>query len=395
MTQPPWQDNDALRRLFLAVHNGGGQARLVGGCVRDWIAGAEVRDIDIATTLVPIQTAAVLSVVGFRVIPTGIDHGTVTAIQDGQTFEITTLREDVETDGRHARVRFGTDWIKDAERRDFTVNALYADLDGTVHDPLDQGLSDISGRRLNFVGDPASRIREDYLRILRFYRFAAQTGFSLDTGGRTACTALAGGMAHLSSERVWHEVRRLLAGQNRFAAMSIMSDDLVLSDVLPELHLEGWTSRIESREPIVLLAALVHDLADAQKLAHRLKLSNNERKRLLAALPSLPDDITDDFDQLRRHAWRVGTGALIDRLTVRAARDGVDLTSAIQGLQNWSPPALPVRGQDLLNLGVAKGPMLGTLLRDIENWWIERDFAPDRAACLSRLKEIVVRSEDP
>lgn len=386
MTRPPWHNDKQLQRLVKAIADAGGEARLVGGCVRDWLADRPVVDLDLATDLPPPQTTETLTNSGFKVIPTGIDHGTVTAVMDGRSFEVTTLRTDLETDGRHATVGFTRDWLEDARRRDFTVNALYADLDGAVYDPLGNGQSDLQSGLLRFVGTPDARIQEDYLRILRFHRFASETGFHQDQAGLSATARLAPGLASLSAERVWQEMKRLLAGSNRWSVLRQIAVDGTLAQVLPEAQLADWQTHLPDGDPLLLLAALAE--ANADSVGRRWKLSKPEFRRLVDA---------SHFRQFRPHmssqtlfkqAWRDGKQATGDRLVINSARTGGGHEQLLSMLEAWDPPDFPLRGQDILEHGVSPGPDVGAILRAVENWWIEQAFAPDREACLAELRRL-------
>lgn len=384
MKPPPWQDDARLRRLIDAISDAGGTARLVGGCVRDWLYGRKVGDLDLATDLVPDQVTDALLAADFKVIPTGVDHGTVTAVHEGQSFEITTLRHDLQTNGRHATVGFTSDWSEDARRRDFTVNAMYADFDGTLHDPTGLGRRDLSDRMLRFVGEPEERIREDYLRILRFHRFASQIGFQQDEGGLAACARLYEGLKQLSAERIWQEMRRLLAGEHRSAVLARMAQDGTLAVILPEATLSGWQERLPSQDALLMLAAMTEK--DAASVARRWKLSKAEAGRLEAATRGSGGESALQIHELRRLAWYEGVRAAKDRMTIDAARSGADCASNIMLLQRWIEPVFPVSGRDVLDQGFSAGPHVGDLLRQVEKWWVERDFEPDRDTCLKELR---------
>lgn len=386
MTSPPWAGDVAIERIFDAIAETGGTARLVGGCVRDWLAGREIKDLDLATDLKPRETTAALKKAGIRVVPTGLDHGTVSALTDGRSFEITTLRHDIETDGRRAKVGFTNDWAEDARRRDFTVNAMYADFDGTVHDPTGSGRSDLDARLLRFVGEPAERIQEDYLRILRFHRFASETGFALDQSGVDACARHTGGLARLSVERIWQEMRKLLAGPFRWPVLRHMAGDGTLRAILPEATIDMWQERLPSGDAVLMLAALVG--RSAPEVADRWKLSRSDAARLEAATTADGGESTLSSEQLRRLAWFAGVQTVVDRLQLDAARQDLDAAGATADLLAWSPPALPVKGQDAIDLGVPKGPQVGNFLRAVELWWVDHDFAPDRSACLLELEKL-------
>ena len=329
------------RAVFAALEAAGGAdcARLVGGCVRNALMGKAVDDVDIATTLRPEAVMEALKAAGLKCAPTGLDHGTVTAIAEGHPFEVTTLRRDVTTDGRNATVAFTTDWAEDAQRRDFRFNALYADKAGQVFDPVGEGVTDAKAGRVVFVGDPRTRIREDYLRILRFFRFFAWYGRGEpDAAALAACAALKAGMGRLSAERVSKELLKLLAAPDPGQAMALMDQAGVLGQVLPEgADLARLSTVIPlSAEPVTRLAALLpDDEAVARAVAKRLRLSNAQKDRLAAALGPGPH-LAADMDEAaaRRALYALGREAFLDRLALRGvqraapARTGADVGAA-------------------------------------------------------------------
>jgi poly(A) polymerase len=398
-----WMVDGPACAVLAALGAGGAPARFVGGCVRDAILGRPVKDIDIATPEPPQRVMQLLQGAGIRAVPTGIDHGTVTAVLDGAHFEITTLRHDVETFGRHARVSFTDDWAADASRRDFTINALFCDADGTIFDPAG-GLADLKAGRVRFVGDASERIREDVLRLLRFFRFHAFYGTPPpDAEALAACRARAPGLARLSAERVWSELRRILLAPDPAAILALMADHRVLGHVLGEatrLDRLAALVRIEEAcgragDAILHLAAVMDvDGAAAATLARRLRMANAETRRLVA-LAAPATRLTPALDgRARRVAlYRLG-GALFADLALLGWADsaaGADapawraLAAAADG---WTPVSLPVAGRDAVALGVPRGPEVGRLLGEVEDWWVAQDFAPDRAACLAKLKEL-------
>ncbi|HEX3701377.1 MAG TPA: CCA tRNA nucleotidyltransferase, partial [Phenylobacterium sp.] len=282
----------------LAAAGGPEAARFVGGCVRNCLTGHPVDDIDIATVLTPDRTTAALEAAGLKAVPTGIEHGTVTAVAGGRGFEITTLRRDVSTDGRRAVVAFTTDWEEDARRRDFTLNALYADREGTIFDLTGQGVADARAGRIVFVGDPEQRLREDYLRILRFFRFLAWYGKGApDAAALAACKALRSEVTTLAAERISKELVKLLAAEDPRGAVALMLETGVLELLLPEpIDLERLNALVEietdqmfETEPVLRLAALLpDDQVTAARFAEALRLSNAERDRIVAALAPAP-----------------------------------------------------------------------------------------------------------
>lgn len=378
----PWLESDRSKAVMAALEVEGGPdcARYVGGCVRNALLGAPVNDVDIATQLVPERTLAALKAAGIRAVPTGIDHGTVTAIVKSQPFEITTLRRDVETNGRHAVVSFTTDWTEDAARRDFRLNALYASSDGTLHDPTGAGLEDALNRRIVFVGVAEERIREDYLRILRFYRFHAWYGHGEpDAEGHAACKALSEGVKTLSAERVSKELLKLLAAREPWVALKAMEEARVLSTILADADLALLPVMIEVTEDAVprLSALLPEDGSRIYEVARALRLSNAQRDRLLAMIAPFNAAMSDA--EARVMIWQDGANAFVDR-TLRAQAKGADPVR-MQALRDlaaeWKSPALPVSGKDLARRGIKPGPQTGRILQAFTASWLAADFPQD------------------
>lgn len=397
------------RGVLEALAADGGEARFVGGCVRDALLGRPVRDLDIATDAPPGRVMELLRGAGLKVVPTGIGHGTVTAVSGGRPFEITTLRRDVETDGRRAVVAFTDDWREDAARRDFTMNAMSLSSDGTLHDYFG-GADDARAGLVRFVGEPELRIREDVLRILRFFRFQAHYGrispdAAPDAAGLRACVALAGLLPTLSGERVRTELLRLLEAADPVPVWRLMTETGVLAPLLPEAsdvsRLEAMVGleRAEGRAPDALrrLAALLPDDArTAAGIGERLKLSNRERDRL-CALARPPAEIRpmSDGPVNRRALRRVGAGRFVDHLLMTAATQHLDraaIEPAMALAAAWRPVTFPLKGRDLLRRGVAPGPDMGRLLAGIEAWWEEHDYQPGRDACLDELDRRLERA---
>lgn len=385
---PPWMSEAPVRAVLTAL---GGTARFVGGCVRDTLLGRAVGDIDLATSLAPEEVMRRLAAAGLKAVPTGLAHGTVTAVVPPRQLEITTLRRDVETFGRHARVAFTEDWAEDAARRDFTMNALFLDDQGDVFDPVG-GLGDLHAGRVRFVGDPATRIREDVLRILRFYRFHAHYGKgAADAPARAACRALASLLPGLSGERVAAETLKLLAAPDPVPTLRLMAEDGVLAVLLPEAtRLDRLASLLPlepAPDPLRRLGALI--AGDPAAPAERLHLSRAQRDRL-AALAAAPVtiDLAGDERAQRRALHRLGA-ALYRDLVLLAAADGAagERVPALLALaEAWRPRALPVKGSDVTALGVPAGPEVGRLLAELETWWEAGDFRADRRAALAELK---------
>lgn len=400
-----WLKRSELQRLFGVLCADGGEARIAGGAVRNTLLGEPVADIDIATTLVPDEVIERCKAANFRTIPTGIDHGTVTVMTGDDPVEVTTLRADIETDGRHAVVRFGRDWQADAERRDFTINALYADADGTVHD-LVGGIADIESRTIRFIGDADQRIREDYLRILRFFRFFARYGSGRpDAEGLKACTRLKSGLDQLSAERVWSELKKILGAVEPSRALLWMRQTGVLTAVLPES--EKWGIDLIGRlmaaekafgwrpDPMLRLEAIVPANSErVGELADRLRLSNDERGRLQKWAGSDPFTTDIKLDLLKKQIYRKGRQPLLDRLRLALASEmPLDtaapdkLPESISLAEGWEIPKFPLQGKDLLAAGFQPGPAMGDLLVRLEDAWIESGFELTKTDLLARASD--------
>jgi poly(A) polymerase len=394
---PGWVSEAATRAVLAALGAEGAVVRFVGGCVRDALLARGNDDIDIATPDPPEEVLKLLATASIKAVPTGIAHGTVTAVVAPRHFEITTLRRDVETFGRHARVAFTGDWAADAARRDFTMNALFLDAAGEIFDPVG-GLEDLRAGRVRFVGDAEARIREDVLRLLRFYRFHAHYGRGeAEESARSACRKLAGLLPGLSGERVAAELLKLLAAPNPLPTVDMMAADGVLAVVLPEAgrrdRLAGLVALAAAADPLRRLAALIiGDAEAAPRVAARLRLPNGERDRLaLLAAPPVAVDLAGDERVQRRALHRLGLAAYGDLVLLRAAETGA--TDAARALLAAAPRRLPgelpLRGRDVTGLGVSPGPAVGELLAAVASWWEAGDFRADREACLARLAEIV------
>ncbi len=375
-----------VRTLLGALTQAGITARFVGGCVRDWVLGWPISDIDIAVDKSPETVMKALEAADIKVVPTGLKHGTVTAIVKSRPFEITTLRRDVETDGRRAIVAFTDDWRTDAERRDFTFNALYADPDGTIHDYFD-GRADLLAGRVRFIGDPEQRIAEDRLRVLRFFRFHARYGRPpFDGPGFDACRRNAATVRGLSGERVAKELFRTLDVPGGADAFDAMLEAGVLDHWLPEYagsaKLRALAAREEKPDALRRLAAIMPVDADATAIGKRLKLSTQESVRLQLMLDPLN---AIDTANLRASLYRLGTKLFIDRVLLDAPGDW---RAALALAGTWTPPELPIGGNDALALGLKPGPKVWALIEAVERWWIAGDFSADRDACLAELKRL-------
>lgn len=373
----PWRGLAGLERLLAVLGAGSGDTRFVGGCVRDTLLGLTVSDIDLATRLAPEEVMRRLREAGIKAVPTGLAHGTVTAVVSGRPIEVTTLRRDVATDGRRATVAFTDDWRADAARRDFTINALSADpASGAVFDYFD-GLADLQARRVRFIGDPLTRIAEDHLRILRFFRFHARFGTGApDAAGLAACTARANDLMALSRERIADEMLKLLALPRPAETVQIMLDAGVLRPVLPEIVATDRLERVIAAEaaarlapdPLRRLAALLpQEPAVAAGAASRLRLSNKAVKRIeLAADHRL--------EPPRMLAWRIGTASAVDRLLLAGDAAGA------ANIAGWQPPRLPIGGGALIAMGLPPGPLVARTLSRLSEAWAQGGFEEDGEA---------------
>ncbi|HLP66076.1 MAG TPA: CCA tRNA nucleotidyltransferase [Rhizobium sp.] len=414
LSQEPWFRDPALIRVMDLLNAEGGEGRVAGGAIRNSLMGLPVADIDIATTLEPEEVTARAKAAGIKSVPTGIDHGTVTLVVDGKPFEVTTLRHDVETDGRRATVKFGADWQADAERRDLTINALYVDRAGEVID-LVNGLPDVETRTVRFIGDADKRIAEDYLRILRFFRFFAHYGAGRpDAEGLKACMRARGKLATLSAERVWSELKKLLKASDPSRALLWMRQAGVLTEILPETEkwgidaIHGLVAAEQALgwhpDPMLRLAAIVpKDAARLAAMAERLRMSKAEARFLdhFARAPK-PDIAVKDaaFDRDLYHHGREGLTTILklELATVRAKGEAdpavmarvARLSALLKRAEAFEKPTFPVSGAHLLAAGIPPGPAVGKALKALESEWVAGNFSMDRARLLARLKEMSI-----
>jgi poly(A) polymerase len=393
-----------LADVLAALNAGGEETRVVGGAVRNLLLGLPLTEIDLATTAQPKTAIDRVTAAGFKAVPTGIEHGTVTVVADGKPFEVTTLREDVETDGRHAVVRFGRDWKKDAERRDFTINAMSLGSDGVVHDYCG-GLADIEQHRVRFIGNADQRIAEDYLRVLRFFRFFAAYGEGEpDRDGYLACARARDKLDKLSRERIRSEILKLLAAKRAPEAMTAMADTGIYDRIFanaPELPTLAKLALIEQSNEIApdavrrlaAVAVRLHD--DADTLRERLRLSNEEYKRLAS--------IGDRWWRLnpgsgevyaKETLYRIGAEEFADRALISFAHSDASLADEGWGAllslpQRWTPPRFPISADDFIQRGIEKGPKLGKALAAAEAAWIAEGF-PEDAETLKKIADTVI-----
>ena len=402
-----WLQAETLQRLLAALSAEGEEARVVGGAVRNTLMERSVTDIDIATTTLPQETIRRAGAIGLKTVPTGIDHGTITVVADGRPYEVTTLRRDIETDGRHAVVTFGRDWQADAERRDFTINALYADANGEVLD-LVGGISDIERGVLRFIGDAEQRILEDRLRILRFFRFFAWYGRGRpDADGLRATTRLRDGLTQLSVERVWNELAKLLAAPDPSRALLWMRQTGTLTVVLPEserwgidaIHalVQAEASRGWKPDAMLRLMAIVPpDPARLTALSKRMKLANHERDRLLAFANEPAPSLDESERALKARLYFGNRQASEDVLRLALAKaqgkigEGAGALETVAKLsarltmaEGFATPEFPLKGGDLKARGLSAGPQLGKEIDRLKRIWAESGFALTAAELLA------------
>jgi poly(A) polymerase len=401
--EAPWLTTGATARVLQLLNGDGEEARAVGGAVRNALMKLTVGEIDIATTAVPDEVVRRAKAAGIKSVPTGIDHGTVTLVVDGEPFEVTTLREDTETFGRHARVSFGRDWIGDASRRDFTMNALSVGTDRVVHDYVG-GLGDIAARRVRFIGEANKRIDEDYLRILRFFRMHAAFGAGeIDRNGYLACIGGRAGLATLSAERVRMEMLKLLVADGTAAAIEAMADSGLLQAIVGGVTYGGTFEAMISAERALdlkpdamrRLAALgVVVTEDAKRIATRLRLSNAEAKALDSMGHRWWRLAGMDEARARRRLYRLGEAAYRDRLMLAWARTGGEAARWIELVrlpERWSAPKFPLKAADFTARGIAEGPALGQVLALAEDAWLAADFPADATALSGIADQAIAR----
>ncbi|MCU0953801.1 MAG: CCA tRNA nucleotidyltransferase [Hyphomicrobium sp.] len=401
----PWLHDAATQTVLAAITSGGGEARIVGGAVRNTLLGLPVTDVDIATTVRPEDVIERAEKAGLSAIPTGIDHGTVTIIAGHKPFEVTTLRRDVETHGRHATVAFTEDWASDAHRRDFTINAFSCDAEGRLFD-YTNGIADLAARRVRFIGRPEDRIAEDYLRILRFYRFTATyAAGQIDREGHEACAALQEGLDRISAERIRAELLKLILAPHAAIVLSEMDETGVLARILghaADVLAFARLAAIEDQNGIPpdamrrLYALAVLGPEDAARLRDLLRLSKREYERLAdLGLPDRAFDPDQSEDAAKIFLYRKGATTFRDGVLVTWARnldDGPENASRRERYELadlWLPPVLPVSGRDVVALGVPPGPEIGHIIETLDLWWMTAGFPADEALVRERLEALV------
>lgn len=394
-------DDAGAKCVLNALGDGPDVARFVGGAVRDALLGRPLHDIDIATSRLPEESLALLDTAGIKAVPTGLKHGTITAVVNGRGIEVTTLRLDVATDGRHAEVAFTDDWRADASRRDFTFNALSLDRSGNVHDYFG-GRDDLTAGRVRFVGDADTRVQEDYLRILRFFRFFAWYGEGRpDEAALSACADGRVGLQRLSAERIRVEMLKLLSAPRPLQAIQAMFDIGVLAELLGQAASPNGLAKLlpiePEADPLLRLAALSPgDTDHMTSIAECLRLSNAERRRL-TDLASPLDDL-DETPAIALH--RIGRDLYRQRVLLAAAIDGSPYEERMAAADGWTPQSFPIAGRDLLALGLPKGPGVGQLLSALEAWWIAGGFRAQKADILAEAKarighQAAAKGDDP
>ncbi len=394
LSDAPWLTSGPAARVLELLNGGGEEARVVGGAVRNALLNVPIGDIDIATTALPDEVIRRARAAGIKSVPTGITHGTVTLVVESQPFEVTTLREDIETFGRKAKVAFGRDWVRDAQRRDFTINGLSVSSDAAVHDHVG-GLGDIAAKRVRFIGDPDQRIAEDYLRILRFFRMHAAFGAGKpDRAGYLACIRGRPGLAALSAERVRMEIVKLLAAEGAAEAVVAMEDGGLLLALFGGVAYRGpFTAMIAAERMLGLKADPIRRLGglgvavteDAKRLAARLRLTNGETRALDSMGHRWWRLAGMDEATARRRLYRLGAARYRDRLMLAWSRAGSDADAApwreLATLpERWSAPKFPLKASDFIARGIAQGPALGHVLALAEDAWLAADFPLEKSA---------------
>jgi poly(A) polymerase len=405
LADAPWLTSGPAARVLGLLNGNGEEARVIGGAVRNALLGIPIGDIDIATTALPAKVIRRAKAAGIKSVPTGIDHGTVTLVVESQPFEVTTLRQDTETFGRKAKVAFGRDWVRDAQRRDFTINGLSVDVASVIHDHVG-GYDDLVARRVRFIGDPNRRIAEDYLRILRFFRIHAAYGQGEpDRAGYLACINARAGLATLSAERVRMEMLKLMIAEGAAGALVAMADGGLLLSIFGGVAYTGPFAAMVAAErslgltadPVRRLGALaVAVTEDARRLAVRLRLSNSETRALDSMGHRWWRLAGMDEATARRRLYRLGADRYRDRLMLAWARAGGTTPSApwreLATLpERWTAPKFPLKAADFVARGIAEGPALGNVLALAEDAWLAADFPLDQPALKAIADQVIAR----
>ncbi|MGI9423671.1 MAG: CCA tRNA nucleotidyltransferase [Hyphomicrobiaceae bacterium] len=391
-----WLRKPSTQTVLAALSLAGFEARVVGGAVRNTLLGHQVDDIDIATPAQPEAVIRIVEEAGLKAVPTGLKHGTITVVSEGDAFEVTTLREDLSTDGRHADVRFTTDWEGDASRRDFTINALYCSADGQLFDPLG-GHADLIARRVRFIGKPETRIREDYLRILRFFRFFAQYGSgAIDPDGVGASVRLRRGLRRLSGERLRQELLKLVVAPRALDALQALFEAGLFGEIVPAVprlnHLARLCGIDRAGDAALRLAVLtVSCREDADRVAKRLRLSNYELSVLQLVAASHNVLSPPDLQTVKRWMYKCDREVVVARLMATRSSSfrllsETEWDEIFALTETWTPPEFPLRGSHALDYGAQPGPQVGTALKHVETIWIESGFAMSRDALTTALK---------
>jgi len=407
LADQPWFAASGVRKVFALLDRDGEEARVIGGAVRNALLGRPVHEVDFATTATPKVVTQRAAAAGFKAVPTGIEHGTVTLVIEGRAYEVTTLREDIATDGRHAVVRFGRDWQADARRRDFTINALSADASGHIHDPVG-GYDDLVARRVRFIGDAATRIAEDRLRVLRFFRFHAEYAEGpLDAAGLSAAMAARNDIRDLSAERIGQEMRKIVVARRAAEVATEMQERGILGIVLGGIgYLAQFARAIHGESGVGAAPVVATRLAvltcrieeDIVRIAERLRLSNLERDRMLATLAAAGSFVPPPGERGARAAlYGLGPEAYRDGVVQAFAWSDVNDPPLWRSLytlpDRWTAPRFPLSGRDVMASGRERGPEIGVLLRAVEAWWIGEDFAPDETAVRARLQQMLAAQQ--
>ena len=398
-----WIHAPATRKLFSALNTQTITTRAVGGAVRNTLLNKAVKDIDFATTAKPEEILKLAELSGLKTIPTGLKHGTVTVLIEDSPFEVTTLRQDLETDGRRAKVEFTNNWKADASRRDFTINALYADADGNIYDPV-QGYEDIQNNNIRFIGKARQRIQEDYLRILRFFRFIAEYDMKIsDKSSLLACVQERAGLSSLSAERISVELEKLIIGPNADNTIQLMFSCGLLVNLLGLAvnptrfsNLLSMEDRLQaSPDTILRLAALsCYTREGANDLSKRLKLSNDKKRQLLTITNKAYHKQADFGPEQAKHLlYNLGAKDYKFKIIFEWLQSDSDKDPKWQSLynqaKNWTKPSFPINGSDLMQLGIEKGPTLGKTLKIVEHHWVDLDFQPTKKDLLDFTKTLI------